>query len=75
MVLFEDQKGKKRMELWEIKPRKQTFVGEAKTNRDKMALAINAAKWQAAQIWAKEHGAIFRVINEDSLFRNYKGKG
>ena len=44
MVLFEDQRGKKRVELWEIKPRKQTFVGEAKTNRDKMALAVNASE-------------------------------
>jgi hypothetical protein len=73
-VLFEDRNGNTRLELWEIKPRKQTFVGEAKKEKDKLALAVNAAKWKAAQKWANDRGAVFRVINEDSIFRNYKGK-
>lgn len=70
LVSFEDQGGRRRTELWEIKPKNQSFVSEAKYTRDKLALAVNAAKWQAAQVWAKEHGMIFRVINEDSIFRN-----
>lgn len=74
-VMFEDRNGKTRVEIWEIKPRKQTFLGEAKKDRDKLALAVNAAKWEAAQKWANHHGAVFRVINEDNIFRNYKGKG
>lgn len=70
MVFFEDKHGTSRCEVWEIKPRKQTFVSEAKYTRDKLALAVNAAKWAAAQQWAKQHGAVFRVINEDSIYRN-----
>lgn len=72
LVVFEDRKGKRRQELWEIKPRKQTFVKEAKSERDKLALAVNAMKWQAAAKWAAARGIKFRVINEDSIFRNYK---
>jgi len=72
MVMFEDKKGKRRVEVWEIKPRKETFLEEAKSQRDKLALAVNAAKWRAAQEWCSRKGAIFRVINEDSIFNNPK---
>jgi len=70
LVLLEDSEGHQKLELWEIKPRKQTFVEEAKQPRDKAALAVNAVKWQAAQAWSSKHGAIFRVINENDIFRN-----
>lgn len=72
MVMFEDKSGNRRVELWEIKPRKETFLEEAKSQRDKLALAINAAKWKEAQKWANSRGAVFRVINEDSIYRNPK---
>lgn len=68
VVLFEDRKGRQRLEVWEIKPRNQSFLKEAKSERNKLALAVNACKWKAAQNWAKKNGAIFRVITESDLF-------
>jgi hypothetical protein len=37
-----------------------------------MAIAVNTAKWQAAQAWCKRTGITFRVINEDQIF--YSGR-
>lgn len=70
LVVFEDQKGNRRAELWEIKPRKQTYLEEAKSKRDKLALAVNSVKWQAAHAFAKKHSLKFRVITETDLFHN-----
>lgn len=68
VVLFEDKHKNRRLEVWEIKPSSQTFVEQAKKEKDKLALAVNAAKWKAAQQWCSKRGAIFKVINEDSIF-------
>lgn len=57
-------------EIIEIKPRKQSLIEGRMTERDRMVVAINHAKWSAAQAWCKRAGIVFRVINEDSLFRN-----
>lgn len=70
MVEFEDKNKKRRIEVWEIKPKKETFLTEARSERDKVALAINTIKWKAAQEWCNARGAVFRVINESSIFRN-----
>jgi hypothetical protein len=59
-------------ELIEIKPRKQSLIEGKMSERDRMVVAINHAKWQAAQAWCKRAGIVFRVLNEDSLFRNGK---
>lgn len=72
LVVFEDRKGNIRKEVWEIKPKQQTFMEHAKRPREKLALAINAMKWKAAQIFCKENGMVFRVITEDEIFRNNK---
>lgn len=57
-------------ELIEIKPRKQSMIEGRMSERDKMIVAINHAKWQAARAWCQRAGIVFRVLNEDSLFRN-----
>ena len=72
LIMYEDKNGKQKVELIEIKPRRETYMENAKTLQDKLSLAINAAKWQAAQIWANQHGMTFRVVNEDSIFNNPK---
>ena len=56
-------------EIIEIKPRKQSLIEGRMSERDRMVVAINHAKWQAARIWCQRAGIVFRVINEDSLFR------
>ena len=56
-------------EIIEIKPRKQSIIEGRMSERDRMIVAINHAKWQAARQWCQRSGIVFRVINEDSLFR------
>lgn len=69
LVVFEDKNGKRRQELVEVKPRSQTILSEAKSKYDKMSLAINVAKWKAAASWCRRHGLVFRVINENNIYR------
>ena len=57
-------------EIIEIKPKKQTTMQEARTERDKMVVAINHAKWSAAQAFCKRAGIVFRVLDETQLFHN-----
>lgn len=70
LVLFEDNKGNRRAEVWEIKPSSQTYLESAKREKDKLAVAVNAAKWKAAQQWCSRKGLVFKVITEQSIFAN-----
>ena len=55
-------------ELVEIKPRKQSMIEGRMTERDRMVVAINHAKWAAARAWCQRAGIVFRVLNEDQMF-------
>ena len=72
MVQYTDKNGKQLVELIEIKPKSQTIIENAKGRGDKIATTINAAKWTAANEWAKAKGMHFKVITEDQIFRNNK---
>ena len=67
LILYE-KNGIQIKELIEIKPLKEASPAKAKNAYDKMALAINVAKWKAAEEFCKKHGLHFRVITEKSLF-------
>jgi hypothetical protein len=70
--VYQDAAGKNHAELIEIKPNKETSMTEAKSRRDKLAVAINLAKWQAATAWAASNGIKFRVVTEHQLFAGGK---
>jgi len=55
-------------ELIEIKPKKQSVVESKASARDRAVVAVNYAKWDAAQRWARRNGVVFRVITEDQIF-------
>jgi len=57
-------------EIIEIKPRKQTMIEGKMSERDRMIVAINHAKWAAATAWCKRAGIVFRVLDETQLFHN-----
>ena len=57
-------------EIIEIKPRKQTMIEGKMSERDRMVVAINHAKWAAAPAWCKRAGIVFRVLDETQLFHN-----
>ena len=74
-VVYENKYGKTIAEVVEIKPKKQSLIeSKAASARDKMVVAINHAKWQAANAYCKAQGFTFRVITESDLFYNGKNK-
>jgi hypothetical protein len=70
LITYQNGNGKTVGELVEIKPRKQSVIEDRQSQRDRMAVAINYAKWDSATKWASRQGLKFRVINEDQIFRN-----
>lgn len=69
-IVYKNKSGKTVGEVVEIKPKKQAFITEAKTKKDKLAVALNTAKWQAANAWCKSKGLKFRVVTESDIFHN-----
>lgn len=74
-ILYENKFGQKHAEVVEIKPKKQSLI-ESRTAsaRDRATVAVNHAKWQAANAYCKSQGITFRVITEDDLFVNGRKK-
>jgi hypothetical protein len=62
--------GVRKAELIEIKPKAQAVMELARSQQEKMAVALNMCKWQAAQIWCKRMGATFRILTEEDIFNN-----
>ena len=72
-VMYENKFGKKLAEVVEIKPKKQSLIeSKVASAKDRMVVAINHAKWQAAMAFCKQQGFTFRVITEDDLFHQGK---
>lgn len=72
-VVYEDKFGRKKAEVVEIKPKKQSLIeSKAASAKDRAIVAINHAKWQSAMAYCKQQGYTFRVITEDDIF--YKGR-
>jgi hypothetical protein len=70
-VVYQNRFGKQVAEVVEIKPKKQSIIESKAANaKDRMVVAINHAKWQAAMAYCKSQGLTFRVITEDDIFYN-----
>jgi hypothetical protein len=72
IIVYLDSKQKKHTELIEIKPSKEATMESAKSYRDKLMVAINMAKWAAADNWARANNMRFRVVTEFDIFKNVK---
>jgi hypothetical protein len=46
----------------------------ARSTRDKAAVAVNYAKWEAATAWCKQNGIVFRVITESDIYHSGRNK-
>lgn len=68
LVVYIDKNQKKHTELVEVKPSKETMIEGAKSVRDKLSVAINMAKWEAANAWCKANNIRFRVVTEFDIF-------
>ena len=72
-VVYENKNGKRLAEVVEIKPRKQSLIESNRASqKDRMVVAINQAKWAAATAYCRSNGFMFRVINEQDIFHNGK---
>jgi len=72
IVVYKDKNDKRHTEVIEIKPSTETTMESAKSYKDKLSVAINMAKWAAADNWARSNGMRFRVVTEYDIFRNQK---
>lgn len=59
-------------EVIEIKPKKQSILESKASNRDRAIVAVNYAKWDAAQKWCRRNGLTFRVVTEEDIFHQGK---
>jgi hypothetical protein len=72
-IQYVDKNNKMIVELIEIKPASQQILERVGKNKYNQAQFVkNQAKWAAANIWCKQQGIKFRVINEHDLFHNGK---
>ena len=74
VVVYTDANGSQKAEIIEVKPSKETFLEQAKSQKAKMVVALNMIKWGAARHFAKNHGMTFRVMNEENIYNNPKRK-
>ncbi len=70
LITYRTKNNTMRAELIEIKPKAQSVIEEKMKSRDRAVVAINYAKWAAAQKWCQRQGIHFRVITEDQMFHN-----
>lgn len=68
LIVYQDSNGKNHAEVIEVKPSKETTMESARSVRDKAAVALNMAKWEAARKFCASQGMTFRVVNESDIF-------
>lgn len=72
-IEYKTRAGEIRKELIEVKPKKETRPSKSRNPQtrlyESLTFEINKAKWQAAMLFAKQHGMTFRIITENSLFK------
>jgi hypothetical protein len=68
-IQYVDKNNGSHVELIEIKPASQSILERVGKNKYNQAQFIkNQAKWAAANIWCKQQGIKFRIVNENDLF-------
>jgi len=72
VVVYQDKRGNKHAELIEVKPETQTRLTEKTSIRDKLSIAVNTAKWEAAAKWCRLKGVQFRIVGENDIFHTGK---
>lgn len=68
VVIYKHQDGSIIRSIIEVKPLKEALDSKAGNAYDKLALAVNKAKWAAASAFCEKNGMTFQVVTERSLF-------
>lgn len=74
LIVYVDKFNKKHVELIEIKPYTQSMMEHAKTQAQRMVVAINHEKWKAAVRYCKHRAINFRLLTENEIYKNYTYK-
>lgn len=69
IAVIQDQSGKPVKYIFEVKPLKETMLTEKSTQYDRINIAINQAKWDAATAFAAANGFIFKILTERDIYR------
>ena len=69
-VVYQNKHGHQIAEVVEIKPSGQSAITENQNGKERAIVAVNYAKWDAAQKWCQRQGLTFRVITEQDMFHN-----
>lgn len=68
-IQYVDKNSTMHVELIEVKPASQTILERVGKNKYNQAQYVkNQAKWAAANIWCKQQGIKFRILNENDMF-------
>lgn len=70
LVVYRTKNNTVKAEVIEIKPSGQSAITENQNSKERAIVAINYAKWDAAQKWCQRQGLTFRVITEKDMFHN-----
>jgi len=68
LVYYKTTQGTLKRELLEIKPFKETRVTAKSSEADRKTVAVNMAKWDAAQKFCRMNDIEFRILTEKTLF-------
>jgi hypothetical protein len=65
-------KNKTETKSWmvEVKPKKQTYLKENASKKEKITWVVNDAKWKAAKAYCDKNGLEFKLLTEKELFNN-----
>jgi hypothetical protein len=74
MIVYIDRNGQKHAEVVEVKPTKEIAIENARSVRDRAAVALNMVKWAAAKEFCKNYGMRFRIVTEQDIFQNVGGR-
>lgn len=72
MIVYVDKNQKKHAEVIEVKPKSQVSMESARSDRDRAAAILNAAKWTAAKAWCAQQGIMFRIVTEEDIYVGIK---
>lgn len=70
LVVYRNKGNTVKAEVIEIKPSGQSMITEKQRPQERAVVAVNHAKWAAAQQWCARQGLTFRVITEQEMFHN-----
>jgi hypothetical protein len=70
LVVYRTKNSTVKAEVIEIKPSGQSMITEKQKPQERAVVAVNHAKWAAAQVWCQRQGLTFRIITEKEMFHN-----